>query len=158
MLHVKEALCTALAIPTSEPTVIECPDGKQIVLCDAGAAAWYNRSLPCVSIRNPGLGYLPVYLLVDRTHANVLTLSFKDTPETSLQPHLEKACEFMRQYDTVLVHCRMGRSRSAAIVVAYIMRTYNYSFEQALGLVQGARPEIRINPGFIEQLKSCRHF
>ncbi len=61
----------------------------------------------------------------------------------------------MRQYDTVLVHCRMGRSRSAAIVMAYIMRSYHYSFEKALQLVQGARPEVRINPEFIEQL---RHF
>ncbi len=84
MLHVKEAICTALAIPTSEPAVIECPDGKKIVLCNAGSAAWHNRSLPCVSIRNPGLGYLPVHLLVDRQHKNVLTLSFKDTPDTLL--------------------------------------------------------------------------
>lgn len=153
MQTIIDALCTVFAIPNSEPAVIVCPDGRQIVLCDAGSAAWYDERLPVVSVRNPGLGNLPVHLLIDARHADCLTLSFKDAPDVLIAQYLQQATEFFNRYDKVLVHCRMGRSRSAAIVVGYLIRHYGFSFARALDLVRGSRPSVNINEGFVQQLR-----
>ncbi|MBW04373.1 Protein phosphatase Slingshot 3, partial [Eschrichtius robustus] len=54
----------------------------------------------------------------------------------------------------VLVHCKMGVSRSAATVIAYAMKQYGWSLEQALRHVQELRPIARPNPGFLRQLQT----
>ncbi|XP_008054590.2 protein phosphatase Slingshot homolog 3, partial [Carlito syrichta] len=54
----------------------------------------------------------------------------------------------------VLVHCKMGVSRSAATVLAYAMKQYGWSLEQALHHVQELRPVARPNPGFLRQLQT----
>ncbi|XP_044541195.1 protein phosphatase Slingshot homolog 3-like, partial [Gracilinanus agilis] len=56
------------------------------------------------------------------------------------------------QGSRVLVHCKMGVSRSAATVMAYAMKQYNWGLEQALRHVQELRPIARPNPGFLRQL------
>lgn len=48
----------------------------------------------------------------------------------------------------------MGVSRSAATVVAYAMKQYGWSLEQALRHVQELRPIARPNPGFLRQLQT----
>ena len=37
----------------------------------------------------------------------------------------------IKQDGNVLVHCRMGMSRSATLVIAYLMKKYNLSYEDA---------------------------
>lgn len=54
----------------------------------------------------------------------------------------------------VLVHCKMGVSRSAATVVAYAMKQFRWTLEQALRHVQERRPVARPNPGFLRQLQT----
>lgn len=54
----------------------------------------------------------------------------------------------------MLVHCKMGVSRSAATVLAYAMKQYGWSLEQALKHVQERRPIVRPNPGFLRQLQT----
>lgn len=46
-----------------------------------------------------------------------------------------------------------GVSRSATIVLAYVMTIGDYDFEKALQIVKGARGFIHPNPGFVSQLK-----
>lgn len=53
----------------------------------------------------------------------------------------------------ILVHCAMGKSRSATIVTMYIMKRFKLPFEIAIKLVSQRREKIDINPGFIEKLK-----
>ena len=53
----------------------------------------------------------------------------------------------------VLVHCKMGISRSASTVCAYLMKSLNWSLEQALSHVKTCRPIANPNDGFIQQLK-----
>jgi len=52
----------------------------------------------------------------------------------------------------VLVHCRAGVSRSASIVIAYLMKYHNLSFSQAQNYLRSKRPIINPNAGFITQL------
>ncbi|CCX30900.1 protein-tyrosine phosphatase-like protein [Pyronema domesticum] len=52
----------------------------------------------------------------------------------------------------VFVHCRMGISRSASIVVAYVMKIFGYSYEEGLRFVKGKRRVINPNKAFVAQL------
>ena len=52
----------------------------------------------------------------------------------------------------VLIHCRKGKSRSAALCIAYLMRHKHMQFSEALGLVTSKRPSVSINEGFLDQL------
>lgn len=63
-------------------------------------------------------------------------------------------CLRRAQGTRVLVHCKMGVSRSAATVIAYAMKQYGWSLEQALRHVQELRPIARPNPGFLRQLQT----
>lgn len=60
----------------------------------------------------------------------------------------------------VFVHCAMGKSRSATMVVAYLMWKYQLDAETALGQLCEGRPVCDPNPGFKEQLsvwdRMCR--
>ena len=53
---------------------------------------------------------------------------------------------------TVLVHCKMGMSRSASSVIAFLMKEYKLSNKEALEKVKKARPIVQPNSSFVKQL------
>ena len=59
----------------------------------------------------------------------------------------------MEGNEKVLVHCWAGASRSATIVIAYIMWKYKTSVEDAINYVLQKRTQILPNSGFQKQLK-----
>ncbi|KAM7540538.1 hypothetical protein Aperf_G00000029695 [Anoplocephala perfoliata] len=59
--------------------------------------------------------------------------------------------------DSVYVHCKAGRTRSAYIVVCYFMRSYSLSVEEAIALVKNCRPHIVFNPNQLRGLHSYYH-
>lgn len=79
-----------------------------------------------------------------------------DIPEEDLLTHFEETCKFIeegRNAGGCLVHCYFGVSRSATLVIAYIMRKYSLNFEQALRKVKEKRACVGPNPGFTYQLR-----
>lgn len=52
-----------------------------------------------------------------------------------------------------LVYCKNGRSRSAAVCTAYLMRHRGLTRERAFQTVKSARPVAEPNPGFWSQLQ-----
>ncbi|HYE74444.1 MAG TPA: dual specificity protein phosphatase [Blastocatellia bacterium] len=52
----------------------------------------------------------------------------------------------------ILIHCQAGISRSATVMIAYLMYELHISGDQALALVRAARPFVRPNDGFAKQL------
>lgn len=59
---------------------------------------------------------------------------------------------FLRQGQDVFVHCAVGKSRSATIVVNYLMHKYNLTLLQALEYLKSRRPIARPNDAFLQQL------
>jgi protein-tyrosine phosphatase len=53
-----------------------------------------------------------------------------------------------------LIHCQAGRSRSASVVIYYLMKKYGKSFEDAYDIVNDKK-EIGLNSGFDFQLRKC---
>lgn len=47
----------------------------------------------------------------------------------------------------------MGQSRSAAVVIAYVMREYNIDVDRAIDRVKHQRSVVRPNVGFVQQLR-----
>jgi protein-tyrosine phosphatase len=55
---------------------------------------------------------------------------------------------------TVLVHCYAGISRSASVVVAYLMSSFGLSTAEALHMVRSKRLGVAPNEGFLAQLEA----
>ncbi|KAG5485067.1 hypothetical protein CUR178_08037 [Leishmania enriettii] len=56
----------------------------------------------------------------------------------------------------VLVHCQKGRSRSATIVLAYLIYTNGWSVAEAMRYVGARRPCAEPNIGFMEELRKLQ--
>ncbi|KAM5268664.1 dual specificity phosphatase 28 isoform 2-T2 [Hipposideros larvatus] len=80
-----------------------------------------------------------------------------DDPAEDLLAHLEPTCAAIeaavRAGGACLVYCKNGRSRSAAVCTAYLMRHRGLSLAQAFQTVKSARPVAEPNPGFWSQLQ-----
>jgi len=81
-----------------------------------------------------------------------------DVPSADLKCHLEGACKdiekALRGGQNVLVHCQQGISRSAAIVIAYLIKYHGMTYDSAHALVRNKRPCIKPNSGFVEALRA----
>lgn len=84
------------------------------------------------------------------------TIPLMDCHSQNIDVHFEDAFTFIQgarnQHGKVLVHCRRGISRSAAIVVGYLMSRESYSYEKALEFVKLKRPCVSLNLAFREVL------
>ena len=60
---------------------------------------------------------------------------------------------FIKGDDKILVHCAAGASRSATVVIAYIMWIKKMPFKEALEFVHKKRQIVRPNPAFKDQLE-----
>lgn len=56
--------------------------------------------------------------------------------------------------DNILVHCYMGSSRSATIVIYYLMKKYNMNFEESINYVKEKRDIINLTNKFKEELQN----
>ncbi|KAL6553591.1 Protein-tyrosine-phosphatase ibr5 [Orobanche gracilis] len=73
------------------------------------------------------------------------TLPFDDANQFLEQCELYKS--------RVLVHCMSGKSRSPAIVIAYLMKSKGWRFAQSYQWVKERRPSVEINQEIHQQLE-----
>lgn len=87
---------------------------------------------------------------------NCLHLQVSDTTEDDLYSKFEMACKFLDNHKAenkvVLVFSNLGISRSATIVIAYLMKVNNWSLKEAYNHTKRCCHTVRPNRGFIEQL------
>jgi protein-tyrosine phosphatase len=60
----------------------------------------------------------------------------------------------LQKKKNVMVHCKAGMSRSAALVIAYLMIEHKWRYEEAYSYVKKKRPIVAPNEGFVRQLKN----
>ncbi|KAE8294784.1 Dual specificity protein phosphatase 14 [Larimichthys crocea] len=84
----------------------------------------------------------------------VLQVPVQDQPHAPLNQYFDPVSERIHQNQTgkTLVHCTAGRSRSPALIMAYLMRFEGLSLRRAHEAVLEQRPFIRPNAGFWRQL------
>lgn len=76
---------------------------------------------------------------------------------SSPRNHLTYICikrfrEFQERSGKTLVHCVAGVSRSASLCIVYLIKYEKMSLRQAYHYVKSARPIIRPNVGFWQQM------
>lgn len=81
----------------------------------------------------------------------LMHIKLNDMPGENIKQHFNTAYDFI-DTDNTLVHCAAGISRSASLVLSYLMRKHRITLDKALEYVKSKRA-IRPNYGFIEQLK-----
>ncbi|KAI9440320.1 protein-tyrosine phosphatase-like protein [Lactarius indigo] len=87
-----------------------------------------------------------------------LHVSISDYDGEDILTHLPATTSFIRAAlaespsNRVMVHCAMGISRSATVVIAYLIATSRMTVHEALAAVRARRPIVRPNRGFVSQL------
>eukprot|EP00731_Ephydatia_muelleri_P023353 Em0015g936a len=113
-------------------------------------------------LKKLGIGYIVnVTREIDNFYPEVFTyfnVRLYDLPDSELMKHWDKTYQFIKtakeKGSRILVHCKMGISRSAATVVAYKMKEYQLTLDDALAYVKSKRSCINPNDGFIQQLRA----
>ena len=89
-----------------------------------------------------------------------LKIPIDDTNSNTLLSFFDKINEYIKNNErektktNILIHCYMGSSRSATVIIAYLVKKYNFSLQQALELVKEKRPVVNINTKFWNDLET----
>ncbi|PIO23107.1 hypothetical protein AB205_0037840 [Aquarana catesbeiana] len=89
---------------------------------------------------------------------HTLRIPVFDHPLQNLSEHFDQCVDLIdstvRSGGKCLVYCKHGRSRSATICIAYLMRCKNMTLLEAFQMVKTIRPSVEPNAGFWSQLES----
>jgi hypothetical protein len=95
----------------------------------------------------------------DCFHTNIeyIRVAVNDNESAHIDPYFIGCCNFIekhiKQGGSVLLHCQAGASRSASIVIAYLIKCHQLSLEEAFKLSKQRRILTSPNTGFWRQLK-----
>lgn len=81
-------------------------------------------------------------------------INISDRLDQYLDFYFDECNEFIKKSTNVLVHCVIGKSRSPAIVMGYLIGIIGMTFQEAFDLVKEKRSIASPNENFIEQLKN----
>lgn len=81
-------------------------------------------------------------------------IDIKDCIEQSIKSYFAPSIQFIDESNTCFVHCHGGVSRSAAIVIAYLMSnsTPPTPYKEALDYLKAKRPYVHPNHNFVQEL------
>eukprot|EP01016_Furgasonia_blochmanni_P007181 TRINITY_DN12875_c0_g1_i7.p1 TRINITY_DN12875_c0_g1~~TRINITY_DN12875_c0_g1_i7.p1 ORF type:complete len:237 (+),score=28.06 TRINITY_DN12875_c0_g1_i7:61-711(+) len=102
-------------------------------------------------------------LAYDRESIHFHEVIEADDIETyNLSVYFEKAHEFIEFHrnrgTNVYVHCFAGVSRSATIIIAYLMKKFSWNFEKSYKFAKAKRRQVWPNSGFIRQLRNYERY
>ena len=85
-----------------------------------------------------------------------LHLKIKDSEYFDLISYFEESNKYINKCKleggTLLVHCKLGVSRSASFVIAYLIKSNKLTVEKAMKFLKQKRNQIKPNEGFLNQL------
>lgn len=97
--------------------------------------------------------------------AVVHSFPMPDSSNFPIETHFEKVLGIInwvrkqwvgKRSQRMLIHCQKGRSRSATMVIAYLIRENGWSVAEAMDFVRARRPVIEPNLGFMEALRKLQ--
>jgi len=160
-LYPSQITRTPAMAPQCRPFVIE----EEV--CFGGALFLSSHALAADPVVLAALGVTHVVNVTpDHPNADLLNIRFLRIPVVDngtedLSSHFARACEFIdrafeREGAVVLVHCRHGQSRSAAVVARWLMhRDESLDTPTTLDYLRECRPRVRPNGGFQQQLEAA---
>ena len=80
-------------------------------------------------------------------------IKINDFPRENIIQYFGECLLFIEDNRKILVHCVAGASRSATIVIAYLMWKNQLDFKESAKFVEQVRPCINPNYGFVRQLQ-----
>lgn len=96
-------------------------------------------------------------------HIDVLRIAVDDNAHNDIKRHFAKCFQFIdaqlsqtkvhAKKHKILVFCKAGISRSATVVISYLMKTFSMTVDEAISFLKKRRPLIQPNNGFLKQLK-----
>ena len=96
--------------------------------------------------------------LVPKWISGYQQINIYDLPWVNIEQYFHSSAQFISgaleesPNNKVLVHCHMGKSRSATLVIAYLVQEQNMKLQDAVQWVKQCRPCIEPNDGFLRQL------
>ena len=81
-------------------------------------------------------------------------LNLRDEPDQPITQRLEEAYKFIKENKdkNIFVHCVFGKSRSASVVIFYVMKEKKLNFQDAKNFVKNIRNIVEPNSGFESEL------
>ena len=81
-------------------------------------------------------------------------LELRDETDQPIIEKLEEAYQFIKENKdkNIFVHCVFGKSRSASVVIFYIMKEKKLNFNEAKNIVKNIRQIVEPNSGFENEL------
>lgn len=84
-------------------------------------------------------------------------IRIQDSLDANILPYIDESIKFIKECDgNVLIHCFAGISRSVSIVVAYLMKEKQMSYNDSIRYVRNIRSIANPNYSFVQQLKSLK--
>lgn len=83
-------------------------------------------------------------------------VQLSDQPKSDMLSYFDETDLFIKEgisKGAVLVHCYFGVSRSATVIIAYLMKKYKITYHEAFEQVKSRRSIVFPNQGFVSQLK-----
>ncbi|KAF2075756.1 hypothetical protein CYY_002938 [Polysphondylium violaceum] len=94
---------------------------------------------------------------LDQKDFNCLAIEIEDEEKKDISSYFQQCHQFIehgRKLGGILIHCQAGVSRSATVVISYLMNIFFKPFWDCFHYLQKIRPCIQPNRGFISQLLS----
>eukprot|EP00879_Flechtneria_rotunda_P001519 GHRR01001676.1.p1 GENE.GHRR01001676.1~~GHRR01001676.1.p1 ORF type:complete len:332 (+),score=140.31 GHRR01001676.1:246-1241(+) len=154
--HEEEAICE------EDEEVVELLDDRPMKVHDGLYIGSYMAERNLKSLRKAGItdilqvaqGLFPHHPLV----FNYMNIQVQDSPSEDLVVYFSKCFEFINSAinkgGRVLVHCAAGVSRSATVVLGWLMAHHQMQLEAAVAYLKEIRPWVSPNFGFLKQLET----
>ena len=118
----------------------------------------FNTALNLPLLQRPSHFYsdLSIHAILTLTNTNIhydpqifhhLSIKVEDCETETIKEHFETTYDFIdchRKDSNVLVHCKAGISRSPTVVIAYLMKKYEYSLSETTLLIKRKRNKVPI--------------
>eukprot|EP01080_Neovahlkampfia_damariscottae_P001638 gene1638-12763_t len=136
------------------------PEGYSEILNDflylgSGKDALNYENLKKNNIKNV-LNLTEEWPILKKSNLNYKRIPLKDVKHQNIIDCFEEAIQFINEIklkkEKILVHCVIGKSRSASFIIAYLMKENELNLNDSFKLVQSKREFIKPNDGFIKQL------